>query len=170
LRRRGEEPTSDVLSGVAMQLPRPFERLSGRLTQIWRDRALMLKAGSFALVGVVNFAVDFGVFSFAYYFLQWPIIAANVVSWSIAVSGSYVMNSLITFAAETGRQLRFREYATFVASQIGGLVANTATVFMLAYFMPVLLAKALAIGASFMVNFSLSHWFVFRRRDKATRH
>jgi len=153
-----------------MQLPGPLERLSGRLTQVWYDRAMMLKALSFAIVGVVNFAVDFTIFSFAYYILNWPIVAANVVSWSIAVSGSYVMNSLITFAAESGRQLRFRDYATFAASQIGGLVTNTATVFTLAYFMPVLLAKALAIGASFLVNFSLSHWLVFRRRDKATRH
>jgi putative flippase GtrA len=151
-----------------MQLPRPLERLSDRLTQA--DRAIMLKALSFGMVGIINFAVDFGIFSFGYYVLKWPIITANVVSWAIAVSGSYVMNSLITFAAESGRQLRFRDYVTFAASQIGGLVANTATVFALAYFMPVLLAKALAIGASFLVNFSLSHWLVFRRRDKAIRH
>jgi putative flippase GtrA len=151
-----------------MQLPRPLERLSDRLTQA--DRAIMLKALSFGMVGIVNFAVDFGIFSFGYYVLKWPIVAANVVSWAIAVSGSYVMNSLITFAAESGRQLRFRDYVTFAASQIGGLVANTATVFALAYFMPVLLAKALAIGASFLVNFSLSHWLVFRARDKAIRH
>jgi putative flippase GtrA len=151
-----------------MQLPRPLERLSDRLTQA--DRAIMLKALSFGMVGIVNFAVDFGIFSFGYYVLKWPIITANVVSWAIAVSGSYVMNSLITFAAESGRQLRFRDYVTFAASQIGGLVANTATVFALAYFMPVLLAKALAIGASFLVNFSLSHWLVFRRRENTIRH
>jgi putative flippase GtrA len=151
-----------------MQLPRPLERLSDRLTRA--DRAIMLKALSFGMVGIVNFAVDFGIFSFGYYVLKWPIVAANVVSWAIAVSGSYVMNSLITFAAESGRQLRFRDYVTFAASQIGGLVANTATVFALAYFMQVLLAKALAIGASFLVNFSLSHWLVFRGRDKAIRH
>ena len=149
-----------------MAPPDPSKRLTGsRLNETWRDRAMMLKAVSFALVGLVNFAVDFGVFSFAYYFLGWPIIAANIASWSIAVSGSYVMNSLITFAAETGRRLRSRDYATFVVSQTGGLIANTITVFVLAYFMPVLLAKALAIGASFVVNFSLSHWVVFRRRD-----
>jgi putative flippase GtrA len=151
-----------------MQLPRPLERLSDRLTQA--DRAIMLKALSFGMVGIINFAVDFGIFSFGYYVLKWPIVAANVVSWAIAVSGSYVMNSLITFAAESGRQLRFRDYVTFGASQIGGLVANTATVFALAYFMPVLLAKALAIGASFLVNFSLSHWLVFRQRENTIRH
>src|SRR5438552_2948880 len=104
----------------------PPQGLSRRLVQAWRERAVALKAVSFALVGVVNFAVDFSVFSFAYFYLKWPIIIANVVAWLIAVSGSYVMNSLITFAAESGRRLRLRDYATFVLSQSGGLIANTA--------------------------------------------
>ncbi len=135
-----------------------------RLRAAWHDRAVMLKAVSFALVGLLNFAVDFGIFSFAYFYLDLPIIAANVIAWIVAVSGSYVLNSLITFAEESGRQLRFKDYVTFVVSQTGGLVANTATVFAASYFMPVLVAKVLAIVASFLVNFSLSHFVVFRRR------
>jgi len=150
-------------------MPPPPQGLSRRLVQAWRDRTVVLKAASFALVGVVNFAVDFSVFSFAYLYLKWPIIIANVVAWGIAVSGSYVMNSLITFAAESGRQLRLKAYGTFVLAQTGGLIANTATVFVASYFMPVLVGKALAIGASFLVNFSLSHFVVFRRRRKTTR-
>jgi putative flippase GtrA len=151
-----------------MQPPSPPERLSDRLSKVWHNRAMMLKAFSFAVVGVINFAVDFSVFSFAYFILKWPIVAANVGAWLIAVSGSYIMNSLFTFAAESGRQLRLKDYATFAASQTGGLIASTVTVFVLAYFMPVLLGKALAIGASFAVNFSLSHWLVFRRRENAS--
>ena len=39
------------------------------------------------------------------------------------------------------------------------------------YFMPVLVGKVLAIGASFLVNFSLSHFVVFRRaRPTALEH
>jgi putative flippase GtrA len=34
------------------------------------------------------------------------------------------------------------------------------------YWMPVLAAKLVAIAASFAVNFSLSHFVVFRRRDR----
>ncbi len=119
---------------------------------------------SFAAVGLVNSAVDFATFSFAFYYLELPIILANVVSWSIAVTGSYVMNSLTTFARESGGELRFVAYVNFALSQVAGLVANTATVFVASYFMPVLVGKALAIGASFLVNFSLSHFLVFRRR------
>ena len=151
-----------------MTPPPAPDSLSRRLVRAWRARAVALKAVSFALVGLVNFSVDFGVFSFAYLYLHWPIIAANVVAWGIAVTGSYVMNSQITFAAESGRRLRLKDYATFVLSQTGGLVANTATVFILSYAIPVLVAKLFAVAASFLVNFSLSHFVVFRRRGRTT--
>ena len=127
-----------------------------------RDRAFLTKAATFALIGLVNTTVDFGLFSFAHLYLDWPIITANVFSWTIAVTGSYVMNSLITFAAESERKLRARIYGRFIVAQVSGLVANTATVLIASYFMPVLVGKALAIGVSFLVNFSLSHFVVFR--------
>ena len=144
-----------------MTLP---SRLANRLIAAWHDRAIVLKAMSFAAVGLVNSAVDFGVFSFAYYYLELPIVTANVFAWAVAVSGSYIMNSLTTFARESGRELRAKAYFTFLVSQVAGLVANTTTVFVASYFMPVLLGKVLAIGASFLVNFSLSHFVVFRKR------
>ena len=87
-----------------------------------------------------------------------------VILLVVAVSGSYIMNSLTTFARESGRELRVRAYVTFLVSQVAGLLANTTTVFIASYFMPVLLGKVLAIGASFLVNFSLSHFIVFRKR------
>jgi putative flippase GtrA len=145
-----------------MRLSAPLEAFTLRLLRAAHNRALRRKAAIFAAIGTVNFAVDFGLFSFAYYRLGLPIITANVLAWSVAVSGSYVLNSLITFAAESGRQLRLKDYVTFVVSQVGGLMANTATVFVASFFMPVLLGKALAIGASFLVNFALTHFVVFR--------
>jgi putative flippase GtrA len=140
--------------------------LTRHLREAWQDRAVVLKAMSFALVGVVNFAVDFSLFSLLYFYFGVPIITANILAWCVAVTGSYVMNSLTTFAVESGRQLRLKDYVTFAVSQIGGLIANTTTVFLASYFMPVLLAKLLAIGAAFLVNFSLSHFVVFRQREK----
>ncbi len=143
-------------------MPATMKKLLDRLILAWHERAVALKAVSFALIGVVNFAVDFGVFLLAYFYLALPIIISNFIAWIVAVSGSYVMNSLITFAAESGRQLRLKDYLTFVTSQTGGLVANTAVVFIASYFIPVLLGKLIAIGASFLVNFYLSHSVVFR--------
>jgi putative flippase GtrA len=152
-----------------MNLPASIERLRQRLVPAWVDRTLVVKALSFALIGVVNATVDFTVFSIGYFLIGLPIVVANVISWCVAVSNSYVLNSLITFAAESGRRLTLKAYLTFAATQVGGLVANTATVVIASYFMPVLIAKVLAIGASFVVDFTLSHLVVFRRREEKTR-
>ena len=141
-----------------------LSQLARRALQAWHERAIVLKALSFAVVGLVNSVVDFGVFSFAYYYLALPIVAANVLAWIVAVTGSYVMNSLTTFARESKRVLTLKAYTGFAASQIAGLIANTATVLIASYFMPVLIGKVLAIAASFLVNFTLSHFVVFRKR------
>ena len=105
-----------------------YRSARAKLAAGWRDRALSLKAVAFGLVGVVNTVVDYGVFLFARAeFDQSPaalatftqlssacgcgdaavisLIAANTLSWLVAVTGSYIMNSSITFAAESGRVL-----------------------------------------------------------------
>ena len=171
--------------GMSSDRPPIAERLSVHRSK----RTVSLKAISFALVGVVNTLVDYSVFLVARAVLaRLPaaqalfasvsascdcanpttvsLIAANMVSWIVAVTGSYILNSSITFAAESGRKLRWRSYLMFVASGIVGWLANTATLVFCAQglHLPVWLAKAIAILASFVVNFSLSHFVVFRVR------
>ena len=48
-----------------MTLQTRYERVRDRLAAGWRNRALSLKAVSFALVGVVNTVIDYGVFLLA---------------------------------------------------------------------------------------------------------
>jgi putative flippase GtrA len=139
------------------------QRLIDRLHDSVRERATLFKAVSFGLIGVVNTAVDFSVFSLGYYLLDLPIVVANMLSWAVAVTCSYLLNSRITFSIDTRRELAFRTYFEFVLAQVAGFAANTATVVIASHFMPVLLGKVLATAASFMVNFSLSHFVVFRR-------
>jgi putative flippase GtrA len=145
-------------------IPAPLQNLLDRLTVAWHERAVALKAASFAMVGVVNTAIDFSVFWTTVHFLGWPLVPANVLAWLVAVSFSYAMNSFITFGPESGRVLRWRDYATFLASGVAGMVASTATLFALSYVLPVLAAKLISIAISFVVNFSLSHFVVFRAR------
>ncbi|HET7849429.1 MAG TPA: GtrA family protein [Pseudolabrys sp.] len=142
----------------------PLRGLFGPLDAAWQRRAVALKAISFATVGLVNSAVDFCVFSFAYYVLALPIIASNALAWLVAMTGSYIMNSTFTFAAESGGRLAFGRYVGFALSQVAGFLANTVTVWCLVelLFVPAWAAKVAAIGVSFAVNFSLSHFFVFR--------
>jgi len=166
-----------------------FHAARARLADAWDRRTVSLKAASFALIGVVNSVVDYTVFLLARALYQhaaaalaafaWLaaachcgtpdtllLIAANVTSWTVAVSGSYVLNSSITFAAESGRQLRLSRYAAFVVLGIVGLIANTAALVVAAQLLllPVWLAKAFAILTSFVVNFSIAHYVIFRAR------
>lgn len=167
-----------------------MKHLLDRLATAWTERAIVLKAVSFALVGVINATVNYIVF-----WLMLRVVAAapaldafladaarkvdltaedagaifaNVVAWVVAVTGSYVMNSFYTFAAESGRKLTWRAYVTFAASGVLGLIADTATLLIASRFLPIMLAKLVAIGAGFVVNFSMSHFVVFRPR-KADR-
>jgi putative flippase GtrA len=137
--------------------------LPQRIVAALRRQALMLKAMSFASIGVVNTLIDLGLFLLALKYLTTSLVAANVMAWTVAVSGSYVMNSYITFAAESGRLLTLKAYIAFVVSQVLGLIAATTTLVLAAVAMPVLYAKLLAIAASFLVNFSISHFVVFRK-------
>jgi putative flippase GtrA len=155
---------------IVEQLRFRFPRAAGAVTA---RLALLKKAFTFGLVGLVNTGVDFCIFWIAVQELGLPLIPANMLSWVIAVSGSYVMNSLFTFAAESGGKLGWRSYGTFLASGVVGLVANTTTLVVAAKLTPMLFAhdgaqlaaaKACAILASFVVNFSLSHFVVFRKR------
>src|ERR1700730_27368 len=174
-----------------MRLLAPLDRLHLRLAKAWRERAIALKATSFGIIGIFNTSVDFGVWLLAREifrkpffvglfdrfadFCQWcgaadklALIPANIIAWSVAVSGSYVLNSLITFSVESGRKLRRTSFLTFVASGVAGLIANTATVYLLSYLIPEIAAKVCAIAASFAVNFSLSHFVVFWTRQSLT--
>jgi putative flippase GtrA len=96
------------------------------------------------------------------------LIAPNLMSWSIAVSGSYIMNTSFTFAAESQRKLRWGAYFAFVLANVVGLIANTTTLVTAAevFLLPVWLAKGCAVLASFVVNFSLAHFIVFRVRAR----
>lgn len=146
-------------------IPAPLQNILDRLSVAWHERAIALKAISFAMVGVVNTLIDFGIFWTATYVLNWPLVPSNVLAWLVAVSFSYAMNTFITFGPESGRILRWRDYATFAASGIAGMVASTTTLFVLSYVMPVLVAKLVSILVSFVVNFSLSHFVVFKKRE-----
>jgi putative flippase GtrA len=151
---------------------------------------MLRKAVSFALIGVVNVVVDTSVFLLGYSYLKSGgaalrlldalvrvcgctstetamLIAANTLSWIVAMSGSYVMNSFITFAAESGRRLRWRDYVTFAVSGIAGAVTNTAVLVVAAQLMPVLAAKGCAILVAFVVNFTMTHFVVFHPSRRA---
>jgi len=149
-----------------MRLPAPIASLLDRLLAAWRERAVALKAVSFALVGLVNTAVDATVFFLLLGFVTSSLVIANVTAWFVANTGSYVMNSFTTFSAETGGKLRLKYYAGFLGSGVVAVTASTIAVVIAANFMPVWGAKAIAILVSFAVNFTITHFVVFRPKGE----
>jgi len=164
-------------------------RFPAALALIETRIAILRKATSFALIGVVNTAIDYALFVLFYGYAvshaaplgaltalaelcqcgtpaNVALVVCNVLSWFIAASGSYLMNSTITFAAETGRRLSWRRWIAFVGSGVVGVIANTTTLVIAAQFIPVWAAKGCAILVSFLFNFSMSHFIVFRPRAK----
>ncbi len=134
--------------------------------EAWLRHPTVTKMISFGVIGVANAAIDFGVFSIAYQALNVPIVPANVAAWMVAVSCSYIMNTMITFRAESGRVLRWKDYFVFAASGFLGMIANTATLLVLSTIMPVYAAKICAIFTAFVVNFAMSHFVVFRAKPR----
>jgi putative flippase GtrA len=127
-------------------------------------RALLTQMVSFGLIGFVNAAVDTTVFFLALATVTGSLVVANSCAWVVAVSCSYLLNSRFTFAAHSGGRLRLGDYLMFVATQVGGFLANTGILLLAAPHMPLLFAKVLAIGGGFLVNFTLARTIVFRAR------
>ena len=107
--------------------PQPAGLLSRAAPVLQKRVGVMRKAVSFALIGLINTAVDATVFFLVYAYLtgsapltrlfaaaaglcrcgaaeDLALVAANVTAWLVAMTFSYVMNSTITFAAEFGPQ------------------------------------------------------------------
>lgn len=118
----------------------------------------------FGLVGLINAGVDAAVFFLALATVTRSLVLANVAAWTVAVTCSYVLNSRFTFAERAGGVLSLKNYFMFALTQSGGLAANTLVLLATAPHVPLVLAKLFAIGAGFVVNFSLARGVVFRAR------
>lgn len=138
-----------------------------QIIETWLARPTVAKMISFGVIGLGNTVIDLGVFTFAYKVLGLPLVPANIMAWLVAVSCSYVMNTMITFRAESGRVLRRKDYFSFVASGILGVIATTTTLVVLSHFVPVYAAKLVSILAGFVVNFTMSHFVVFRAKTSS---
>ncbi len=146
-------------------IPAPFQNILDRLSVAWHERAIALKAASFALVGVINTAVDFSVFWSTVTYLHWPLVPANVLAWLVAV---YVficdeflhhLRAGIRSHAHAGATTRLSPHPV---SPVWLPVPRRSL--RLSYIFPLLPAKLVSILVSFVVNFSLSHFVVFRPR------
>ena len=119
----------------------------------------------YSLVGVVNTATDFAVFSLLYCWVGIGPLWANSLAFAVAVSQSYFVNACWTFRQRRS-ELGFKAYAYFVAINLGSLAISNATIYLLHGIASPLLAKLYAAGIVLIWGFLLSRKYVFARSSK----
>jgi putative flippase GtrA len=118
----------------------------------------------FGLVGVFGFMVDTSVVYATRH--QLGLYGAGVAGFVVAATGNWVLNRLWTFRGQGSGPLH-REWARYMAANLGGFVLNRGTYAILVTFVaacadqPVLAVAAGSI-AGMGVNFVLSRAMVFR--------
>lgn len=122
----------------------------------------------FGLIGVLNAATDFAVYSAGVFIGLHPVLA-NVVAFLCANVQSYRVNAAVTFRRE-GRsaEVSLPGYLKFAAAHLLGLAISTAFIVAFSGAIGPIGAKAGSVLFSAASNYVLSAYFVFRP-GKATR-
>lgn len=125
-------------------------------------KAPEIKQGaSYALVGIINTATDFAVFSLLFYYLNLGIIYANTAAFFIAVVQSYILNTKWTFKEKESERRTHKKFILFFTVQLGALTVSNIVIWSFSSFAHPLLCKLAATIASFIWGFFLSKKFVF---------
>ncbi|MET3960835.1 putative flippase GtrA [Marmoricola sp. OAE513] len=135
------------------------------------EHGLRRTAGTFAVVGVINTIIDFGLFALLHDPLG--ITLGNLLSTAAGMTFSFVVNGLVTFKAE---RLTLRHALTFIGTTGTVLwVVQPIAIHLLLGVLPhdlpvdrVLVAKACTIGISFVLNFAAYRWVVWPLEKKTS--
>ena len=117
----------------------------------------------FAIVGVTNTLLDYCLFNLLYYAAGLTIIAANLLSSSVAVLWSFLLNRNWTFADRKAHSAVTGQFLRHLLTTGGGVILSTIAVWIAAHFVPAYVAKVAAVGVSFAWNYTLSRHWVFHR-------
>ncbi|MEQ1929364.1 MAG: GtrA family protein [Parvularculaceae bacterium] len=123
-----------------------------------------LTATKFAGVGVVNTAVDFGVF-LVLHALGLLALGANLGAFICANGLSYLLNARFTFRTRSEkRSLSAAGYMKFASVHLTSLAISTGFIAAFADAVGALAAKILAAGLTLIWNYVASALFVFRKK------
>jgi putative flippase GtrA len=123
-----------------------------------RDRRLR-----FGVVGVLNFAVDYGLFLLLLKVFGLPLLAANSIAVLVAASHSYLWNKHWTFQDPATGRRAWQRYLVFLGFNLSGLALANLVILALVQIMQPALAKVGSISVTAIWNYWTSHRFVYRR-------
>jgi putative flippase GtrA len=132
------------------------------------DRSDTRRAALFIGVGAINTVLDISAFACFHQLLGIAVIPSNVLAFLIAVTNSYVLNLLITFADGRSGQGTLSGFARFLLVALIALSTSTTIVYFASMIMHPLLAKLVATAASTVVNYTGCCRFVFSGRNSVS--
>lgn len=121
----------------------------------------------FGIVGVLSFAIDFGIYSILVYFTPVPLLVANFFGFTVSVIFNYVMSMKFVFERKENMDKK-AEFVIFVILSLVGLVLNEFLVWLFVEFayeniaiveklfshnMMKMIGKILATGIVMVYNF-----------------
>lgn len=121
---------------------------------------LLRQLARFNLVGILNTAVDFGIFFFLDR-LGLPYLLAQTCSYSCGIANSYLFNKYWTFGTAG---IRAGELARFAAINLAGLGASVLLVYLFHSLLlfPLFSAKTAATLLTMLMSFFGNRLWVFR--------
>jgi putative flippase GtrA len=118
--------------------------------------------GRFALVGVGNFLIDYGLFALLFYGTDLGLVTANSLAVLAAATHSYLVNKVWTFHDRSRGRTSLQRYGRFLVFTGLSLGLANATIWLLAWLLPVALAKLGSIALTIGFNYWTSRRFVYR--------
>ena len=126
----------------------------------------ILRPAAFGAIGVLNTVIDF----LAFWALLgvMPALLANVLSFSLGATNSFVLNSVVTFHDRRAEpRLSPRRALRFAIVTLGCLAFSSGTLLLLLHVLPVLYAKAVSILATFTAGYIFNDRIVFKGGQRA---
>ena len=125
------------------------------------ERLYAFRPLRFVLVGVLNTAVDYGVFALLFA-LGAPLLAANSAGYILGACNSFAFNRGWTFRAVRRKGGAGRQLAAFFAATFASLACSNLLVWLLSLVLSGWTAKALSLPAVMLLNY-LAYAWIFRR-------
>jgi putative flippase GtrA len=112
---------------------------------------------SFAVVGIVNTAVDFGIYSALIVLLGSTPLIANAISYSCGIVTSFIGNRSLTFRGYQSpiRSLWLR-FSVYYGGSLAGLLFASALIFVFTRWLDPVLAKALSVPLTMAFNYMIA--------------
>lgn len=117
----------------------------------------------YVLVGIIATAVDWALFSFLVFVLDWNYLLAGIASFLVATFAGYLSGLQLVFRG--GRYRRWVEIAFSYIASLLGFAMHLAVLFVVAGWldMHVFIAKAVATGVTFLWNYAARYFWIFER-------